>query len=101
MHLTKTFFNQQGVTTKADLVRLSRTHSLRETKFKTISHKNTNSNTTNFESIPSVRSARNSYDECVQSIVKALRGMNSSEDVQAGIYLDIMSVEKLVSSLIH
>ena len=92
MNLTKTFFKQQGITTKTDLARLSRTHSLKDTKFNTASHhKNMSSRTTNFDSIPSVRNARNSYDECVHSIVKALRGMNSSDDVQAGIYLDIMN----------
>ena len=63
MNLTKTFFHQQGITTKADLARLSRTHSLKDTKFNTASHrKNTTSRTTNFDSIPTVRSARNSYD---------------------------------------
>ena len=62
MNLTKMFFHQQGITTKADLARLSRTHSLKETKFNTGTHRKNTSRTTNFDSIPSIRSARNSYD---------------------------------------
>ena len=92
MNLTKVFYNQQGINTKQDLLRLSRANSIRgPMTTRTVRDQKTKSTLTNYDNMATIRNARSSYDECLQSIVKSLRGMNTSEDVQTGIYLDIMS----------
>ena len=88
MALSKSYLNQQGVSTKADLIRLSRTQSVKEKVGSTMNKgKTIVSRTTKYESLPSVRGTQSTYDECVTAIIRSLRGMNTSEDVQNGIYL--------------
>ena len=92
MTLAKLLCHQQGITSRTDLARLSRTQSYKEKVGSVTSRGRSKvSRTTKYDSINSFREAKSSYDDCVEAMIKALRSMKTSDDVQTGIYLEIMN----------
>lgn len=93
MNLTKTIYEHHGIKTKKDLIKLARSQSTKE-RLLPLSNTKKNSliSVSKYDSQKTTVSLSDKtlYRECVEAIIGSLKNMKSSEDVQTGIYLDIM-----------
>ncbi len=94
MNLTKNIYEHHGITTKKDLIKLARSQSTKDRLLPlNNSKKNSLVSAAKYDSQRTTYSLSDKtlYKECVDSIINSLKNMRSSEDVQTGIYLDIMN----------